>query len=37
MTSFTPELLKAMPNIMAKVQAATAHLPKPPVPVVPAK
>lgn len=27
MTAFTPELLKAMPNIMKKVEAATAHLP----------
>lgn len=27
MTAFTPELLKAMPDIMKKVEAATAHLP----------
>jgi hypothetical protein len=29
MQSFTPDLLKAMPGIMKKVEAATAHLPKP--------
>jgi hypothetical protein len=29
MQSFVPEFLKAMPDIMKKVEAATAHLPKP--------
>lgn len=29
MQSFTPELMKAMPAILTKVQAATAHLPPP--------
>lgn len=29
MQSFTPELMKAMPGIITKVQAATAHLPPP--------
>lgn len=29
MQSFVPELLKAMPGIMKKVEVATAHLPKP--------
>jgi hypothetical protein len=29
---FAPELVKEMPRIMAKVQAATAHLPPPPAP-----
>jgi hypothetical protein len=30
MGKFAPEFMKAMPDIMAKVQAATAHLPPPP-------
>lgn len=29
MQSFTPELMKAMPGIITRVQAATAHLPPP--------
>jgi hypothetical protein len=29
MQSFVPEFVKAMPDIMKKVEAATAHLPKP--------
>ena len=32
MMSFAPEMIKAMPDILAKVQAATAHLPPPPKP-----
>lgn len=32
MQAFAPELMKAMPAIMMKVQAATAHLPPPPKP-----
>jgi hypothetical protein len=32
MMSFAPEMLKAMPDILTKVQAATAHLPPPPKP-----
>jgi hypothetical protein len=30
MQSFAPELMKAMPDIIKKVEAATAHLPPPP-------
>jgi len=32
MMSFTPELMKALPEIMKKAEAATAHLPPPPKP-----
>lgn len=32
MQAFTPELMKAMPGIMKKVQVETAHLPPPPKP-----
>lgn len=32
MVKLTPEMMKAMPQIMAKAQAATAHLPPPPAP-----
>jgi Uncharacterized protein conserved in bacteria (DUF2059) len=32
MQSFVPEFIKAMPDIMKKVEAATAHLPKPKMP-----
>ncbi|MGK6354371.1 hypothetical protein ACMGDH_03990 [Sphingomonas sp. DT-207] len=32
MMSFTPELMKAMPEIMQKAEKATAHLPPPPKP-----
>ena len=32
MQAFTPELMRAMPGIMAKVGKATAHLPAPPKP-----
>jgi hypothetical protein len=32
MQSFAPDLIKAMPKIMKKVEKATAHLPKPPKP-----
>lgn len=32
MSAFAPEMIKAMPEIMKKVEAATAHLPPPPKP-----
>lgn len=32
MASFAPEMLRAMPDIMKKVEKATAHLPSPPKP-----
>jgi Uncharacterized protein conserved in bacteria (DUF2059) len=35
MQSFAPELIKAMPKIVKKVEKATAHLPKPPKPKAP--
>lgn len=34
MQSFAPEMIKAMPKIIKKVEKATAHLPKPPKPKV---
>lgn len=34
MMTVTPEMMKAMPAIMAKVEAATKHLPPPPAPKV---